>query len=296
MDRAVRATRVSVLGMGLMGSAVAKAFIDAGHDVAVWNRTPAKCVPLAESGARTVWSPSEAVAWGDVTVAVLSDYRAVEEVVASMAPGCAAAGTVFVNLTTGDADAAVAMEKTFASTPMAYLDGAVLSFPKDVGGTADILLSGPEAAWHAHTDVLAAMGSGTVHTGAAIHEANVIDTAATGGFLCVALGAFYEASAYASHHGVPADRLAVHALRWLDLLRTEILDGAQQIESGSYETDQAAVDTYEAAMAMITDTIRAIGQPAHISAGFLANLRAAQAAGLGDRSLAATHEVLRRAT
>ncbi|WP_405976862.1 NAD(P)-binding domain-containing protein [Streptomyces sp. NBC_00988] len=295
MDRAVTATRVSVLGMGLMGSAVAKAFLDAGHDVAVWNRTPAKCVALADQGARTVWTPSEAVAWGEVTVAVLSDYRAVEEVVTSVAPGCAAAGTVFLNLTTGDAAAAADMEKAFASTGMTYLDGAVLAYPKDVGTTADILVSGPEAAWHRYRDVLAAMGAGTVHTSEAIHEANVIDTAATGSFFCTALGAFYEASAYASHHGVPADRLAVHALRWLDLLRTEILGGAQQIQSGSYKTDQAAVDTYEAAMAMITDTIRAIGQPAHIGAGFLANLRAAQAAGLGDRSLAVTHEVLGRA-
>ncbi|MEV0477823.1 NAD(P)-dependent oxidoreductase, partial [Streptomyces prunicolor] len=196
---------------------------------------------------------------------------------------------------TGDAAAAADMEKAFASTGMTYLDGAVLAYPKDVGTTADILVSGPEAAWHRYRDALAAMGAGTVHTSEAIHEANVIDTAATGSFFCTALGAFYEASAYASHHGVPADRLAVHALRWLDLLRTEILGGAQQIKSGSYKTDQAAVDTYEAAMAMITNTIRAIGQPAHIGAGFLANLRAAQAAGLGDRSLAVTHEVLGRA-
>ncbi|MFG3022495.1 NAD(P)-dependent oxidoreductase [Streptomyces sp. NPDC048254] len=287
-------TRVSVLGMGLMGSAVAKAFIDAGHEVAVWNRTPAKCVALANHGARTVWTPSEAVAWGEVTVAVLSDYRAVEEVVTSIAPGCAAPGAVFLNLTTGDAAAARDMEKTFASTAMTYLDGAVLAYPKDVGGTADILVSGPEAAWHTCRDVLVALGSGTVHTSEAVHEANVIDTAATGGFFCTALGAFYEASAYASHHGVPADRLAAHAVRFLDLLRTDIPEGARQITSGAYETDQATIDTYEAAVDLITDTIRSIGQPAHISAGFLANLRAAQAAGFGDRSLAATHEVLRR--
>ncbi|MFE2425939.1 NAD(P)-dependent oxidoreductase [Streptomyces sp. NPDC059373] len=286
------ATRISVLGMGLMGSAVAKAFLDAGHDVAVWNRSPGKCVPLADAGARTVWSPSEAVAWGDVTVAVLSDYRAVEEVVTSIAPGVAATGSVFVNLTSGDAHGAAAMEKALAPTGMTYLDGAVLSFPKDLGGTADILLSGPEAVWDMYKDVLTAMGSGTVHTGPVIHEANVIDTAATGAFLCVSLGAFYEASAYAAHHGIAADRLAGPAIRWLELMRAEILQGVEQITSGDYATDQATVDTYEAAMAMVTNAIRATGRPANILSGFLSNLRAAQTAGLGDKSLAVTHEVL----
>ena len=284
-------TQVSVLGMGLMGSAVARAFLDAGHDVAVWNRTPGKCVPLADSGARAVRSPGEAVAWGELTVAVLSDYRAVKEVVTSIAPGCAA-GSVFVNLATGDAGAAAAMEKAFTATGMIYLDGAVLSFPKDLGGSADILISGPEAAWDAHKNVLTAMGSGTIYTGPAIHDANVIDTAATGVFLCAALGAFYEASAYAGHYGVSADRLAVHALRWLGPLRAEIHQGAAQIRAGDYTTDQAAIDTYAAAIASINDTMRAIGQPASINAGFLANLRAAQTAGFGGKSLAAIHEVL----
>jgi 3-hydroxyisobutyrate dehydrogenase-like beta-hydroxyacid dehydrogenase len=285
-------TRVSVLGLGLMGSAVARAFLDAGHDVAVWNRTPGKCLPLAESGARPVRTPGEAVAWGELTVAVLSDYRAVEEVVTSVPAGCAVAGSVFVNLTTGSADEAAAMEKAFAATGMIYLDGAVLSFPKDLGGSAAVLISGPEAAWDTCKDVLTVLGSGTLYSGPAIHDANVIDTAATGVFLCAALGAFYEASAYAGHYGVSADRLAVHALRWLGPLRAEILEGAAQIRAREYTTDQAAIDTYAAAIASINDTMRAVGQPAHINAGFLANLRAAQMAGFGGKSLAITHEVL----
>lgn len=285
-------TRVSVLGMGLMGSAVAKAFIDAGHEVAVWNRTPAKCVPLADAGARTVWSPSEAVAWGEVIVSVLSDYQVVEEVVTSLAPGAAANGSVFVNLTSGDADAAAAMRKAVTTTDMGYLDGAVLSFPKDLGGTAAVLISGPEDVWDTYKSTLIAMGSGTVHTGPVIHEANVIDSAVTGAFLCVSLGAFYEATAYAAHHGIPADRLAGPAIRWLDLMRAEILQGVEQINSGDYMTDQATIDTYEAAMEMVTGAIQAPGQPASIISGFLTNLRAAQAAGYGDKSLAVTHEVL----
>ena len=37
---------VSVIGMGLMGSALGRALVDKGSEVTVWNRTPAKCEPL----------------------------------------------------------------------------------------------------------------------------------------------------------------------------------------------------------------------------------------------------------
>ena len=33
-------THVAVVGLGAMGTRFARRFIDAGHDVVVWNRTP----------------------------------------------------------------------------------------------------------------------------------------------------------------------------------------------------------------------------------------------------------------
>ncbi len=47
-------SRVSVLGLGLMGSALAEALLNAGHKVTVWNRTPTKAKPLTTKGALSV--------------------------------------------------------------------------------------------------------------------------------------------------------------------------------------------------------------------------------------------------
>ena len=41
------AESVTVMGLGLMGSALARAVVPAGLDVHVWNRTPAKARALA---------------------------------------------------------------------------------------------------------------------------------------------------------------------------------------------------------------------------------------------------------
>ena len=43
--------KVAVIGLGDMGSALARAFLNQGKDVNVWNRTPEKAAPLRQMGA-----------------------------------------------------------------------------------------------------------------------------------------------------------------------------------------------------------------------------------------------------
>ena len=68
------------IGLGIMGSAMAANLVKAGFDVTVWNRTPAKCAPLAELGARVAASPRQVVAACDLTFAMLADPAAAEAV------------------------------------------------------------------------------------------------------------------------------------------------------------------------------------------------------------------------
>jgi 6-phosphogluconate dehydrogenase len=46
--------KVAVLGLGLMGSAVAEGVLNVGHEVIVYNRTMEKTQPLVEKGAAAV--------------------------------------------------------------------------------------------------------------------------------------------------------------------------------------------------------------------------------------------------
>jgi 3-hydroxyisobutyrate dehydrogenase-like beta-hydroxyacid dehydrogenase len=72
--------KVSVIGLGLMGTAVAEAMIGSGHEVTVYNRTAAKAAPLAEKGAQVASSAAEAVRASDATLIVLTDGAAVRKV------------------------------------------------------------------------------------------------------------------------------------------------------------------------------------------------------------------------
>ena len=71
---------VGFLGLGLMGSAIAKNLLKAGHDVTVWNRSPDKTNELVAAGARLASTPAEA-AQGEVVMSMLSDDAALESVV-----------------------------------------------------------------------------------------------------------------------------------------------------------------------------------------------------------------------
>ncbi|NEC38336.1 NAD(P)-binding domain-containing protein, partial [Streptomyces rubrogriseus] len=52
---------LTVLGTGAMGTALARAWLAAGHPVTVWNRTAARTGTLAAEGAAVAASAAEAV-------------------------------------------------------------------------------------------------------------------------------------------------------------------------------------------------------------------------------------------
>src|SRR5260221_8086296 len=68
--------RVAFLGLGIMGRSMATNLVKAGHEVAVWNRSPGKNV----EGARSAASPAEAAEGVEVVWMCVSDTKAVEAV------------------------------------------------------------------------------------------------------------------------------------------------------------------------------------------------------------------------
>jgi 3-hydroxyisobutyrate dehydrogenase len=78
--------RVAVLGTGIMGTGVAHSLERSGHDVVVWNRTPARAEPLADDGILIAATPAEAIAAAEVVLTALYDADAVYDVVSRIAP------------------------------------------------------------------------------------------------------------------------------------------------------------------------------------------------------------------
>ncbi|WP_307847242.1 NAD(P)-binding domain-containing protein [Micromonospora sp. D93] len=73
---------VTILGLGAMGTALARTWLAAGHPLTVWNRTPARAAALAPHGARVADSAAQAVAANTLVVVCLLDDTSVGEVLA----------------------------------------------------------------------------------------------------------------------------------------------------------------------------------------------------------------------
>ncbi|MGP4019105.1 NAD(P)-dependent oxidoreductase [Saccharopolyspora sp. 5N708] len=156
------ASQVTVLGLGDMGSAIAKTFVDRGYRTTVWNRTASKSAPLIAAGATAAATAAEAVAASPLVVVCLLDSTAVDEVLGSV--DAAVAGKVLVNVTSGSPAQARANERWASERGAGYLDGKIMGDPPYVG-TPNVMFpfSGSRSAFDAHESTLQLLGSIAYH-------------------------------------------------------------------------------------------------------------------------------------
>jgi 3-hydroxyisobutyrate dehydrogenase-like beta-hydroxyacid dehydrogenase len=72
--------KAGFIGIGRMGQAMARRLLEAGHDVAVYNRSPEKARGLAAAGATVADSIAQAARHGDAVITMLADDAALEAV------------------------------------------------------------------------------------------------------------------------------------------------------------------------------------------------------------------------
>jgi 3-hydroxyisobutyrate dehydrogenase-like beta-hydroxyacid dehydrogenase len=71
---------VGFVGLGAMGSRMARRLLDAGQELTVWNRSPEKAKPLVAAGARQAETPAGAAGGAQAVVVMVSDQSALEAV------------------------------------------------------------------------------------------------------------------------------------------------------------------------------------------------------------------------
>jgi 3-hydroxyisobutyrate dehydrogenase-like beta-hydroxyacid dehydrogenase len=149
--------RISILGLGAMGRALASALLAAGRDVTVWNRTPGKAGELVARGAREASSAEEAIEAGDLTVACLLNDASVRETLAPAVPKLA--GGTLVNLTSGSVRQARELAGWLEGQGVRLLSGGIMAVPPTVGTAgAFILYSGARDLFDRVAPVLGPIG------------------------------------------------------------------------------------------------------------------------------------------
>ncbi|HET6822480.1 MAG TPA: NAD(P)-dependent oxidoreductase [Anaerolineales bacterium] len=138
-------SEVTVIGLGNMGSALARALLDApqGRAVTVWNRSPEKAVPLVDKGAVLAPSPSAAITASPIIMVCVTNYAAANHILDEAAANLP--GKLLVQFTTGSPQDARASQAWAHEHEAEYLDCAITGSPASIGTpSAHILVSGRE--------------------------------------------------------------------------------------------------------------------------------------------------------
>jgi len=73
--------RIGFIGLGAMGAPMARNLLKRGHAVTVWARRIDAMAPLVAAGAQGGESPADVAARSDITITMVTDTRAVEDVI-----------------------------------------------------------------------------------------------------------------------------------------------------------------------------------------------------------------------
>ncbi|PSL01015.1 3-hydroxyisobutyrate dehydrogenase-like beta-hydroxyacid dehydrogenase [Murinocardiopsis flavida] len=282
---------VAVLGLGSMGSALARAFAAAGHPTTVWNRTAAKTGPLVAAGAHAADSVAEAVAAGPLVVTCLTGF---DETRAALEPaGSALVGKDLVTLNSGAPIGARETATWAVGHGARFLAGSVKDVPDAIGGPeTHLCYSGDREVFDEHVRTLRVLGGDTVHLGdepdlAAFYEM------AVGGLMLPALLGFFQGAAAIQSRGYTAAGIVPHAEKGLDMIKAGLPGFADQIDRRDYREPSSTIDLFRTLEQAEHDLGQESGVDVTWQKPIWDRLRQASDQGYGDQEISAVTEILR---
>jgi 3-hydroxyisobutyrate dehydrogenase-like beta-hydroxyacid dehydrogenase len=196
--------KIGFIGLGRMGAGMARNLLQAGHEVAVYNRSRDKAEPLAKEGARVADSPADACLGAEAVLTMLADDPAVEHVVfgeKGIASGLAK-NTIHISCSTISTALARKLTSEHAARAQGYLSVPVFGRPEAAEAKKLLVVAAGNSEWIEHCNPLfEAIGRQTFIVGAEPWQANAAKLC--GNFMIASmLEAFAEAFATLRKAGV----------------------------------------------------------------------------------------------
>lgn len=290
----MKTASVSILGLGLMGSAVARATVSAGLKTTVWNRNPAKASAFADGAAAVVGTVEDAVEASDVIVACLQDYAAMNDVLRVASVEARLAGKTLVQLSTGTPAQARTTAGWADEVGAAYLDGAIMGFPKDIGTEGLLVLyGGSQETFTACDAFTTAIGGTAFRVGDDPGQAAALNTALISLYFSFLFGVL-SGAAICDAEGVPVETFGGIGASLMPVLSGVMERSLAMISNESYETELNTLETSAGSMKQLANVIGDAGLDERFIESMRIYASEALAAGKGHLSNAVMFDGLRR--
>lgn len=156
--------QVGFVGTGVMGGAMVRCLLEAGHQVTVYDRRREATAPLCALGARWAETPRVVAAASEVVCTSLPGPPEVEQVVFDAASGVLAGlqtGSAYIDLTTNAPTLARRLAEVCRARGIAMLDAPVSGRPPAM----TIMVGGDAITFSTYQPLLACMGQHVVYVG-----------------------------------------------------------------------------------------------------------------------------------
>jgi len=286
-------SNVSIIGLGAMGTALARLLLQNGYRVTVWNRSDEKAMPLVREGAILAPSVASAISASMVTIICVTDYKASYCILDTVEVKAALKGRVLVQLSTGSPQQARDNEKWAKELGVDYLDGAILASPQQMGTPgATIFTSGSKTAFLQSEPFLTCLAGNVPYLGEQASTASSTDLAFLSYLFGVYLGFFHGARILESD-GLRIDAFGSLIAQVSPVIGEVIKYESEVIQTENYEHPQSSVNMCMSTLNLLMKQAREAGITNEFPAFAHGLFKKAVDAGFGHEEVGALIKVMR---
>lgn len=282
---------VSVIGLGAMGSGIARTFLQAGCEVSVWNRSRDKVDALVAQGAIACDCPEDAINSNTYVVVCLTDYAIWKAIIEANELSDCFEGTCIIQLTTGRIDMVQDHAELIVSHGGRIADGAVMCYPRDLGTDAgSLLMAGPPDVLEECDRLLRILAPAWTNLGEDIKAPTILSRA-----LMVDVGmsliGVVNGVAIARAGGISLDVFMQHTNNVGAILPDEKIRLIEAIQNGNTRETQASINAWGEGQKAVRSVATSLGTNLVLQNAVKTVFEEAERLGLGEQDLSALVDV-----
>jgi len=271
-------TPVGLIGLGLVGSALAERLLAAGQRVVGWDIDPGRVAALGTSGGDVAGNVQEVFSSCRRVLLSLPSHREVAGVIHA-AGASLSRGLTIIDTTTGDPASTGELARSLADRGITYLDATISGSSAQVrAGSVTLMVGGDAESFAASEDIFQSIAQQTFHTGPAGTGAKM--KLVTNLVLGLNRAALAEGLAFAGSLGLDLT-LSLAVMRGSAAYSKTMDTKGERMIHGDFAPD-ARLSQHLKDVRLIVDIGRAAGLPMPLSAAHRAVLEDAEAAGCGE--------------
>lgn len=282
---------ISVIGLGAMGTGIARTFLNRGFRVSVWNRSRAKVDALVSEGAIPCDSPADALDANTHVVVCLSDYAVWQSIIEEHSLASHFDGTCIIQLTTGTIEDVQGHAIQVHNHGGRIAEGAIMCYPRHLGtDDASLLLSGASPVLEECDSLLRVLDSNWTNLGEDINRPSVLSRALMSGITAAMMGTV-NGAAICRAGGVPLDVFLKFDERSNGIIIAEKKRLVEAIRDDRTQENEASIKAWREGNQALISVANSLGTNLMLQDALQAVFQEGRRQGLDDHDLSALVDV-----